>query len=544
MATAKSKKTPPATAIERHRGGGLAGRDKTKGAELSLDTLELAAAPGADEPRYDRPRPAKSRYPISPEAYVALKQAARADELPTLAQASATPVKDRGRPGTDVGQPEFAAPGAAFGPEPSAPSSAGNFGGISATGWTPPDCHLAAGPAHLLLAVNSSVAIYDKSGSRKLAKTLDSWFGNVITAAKIFDPKTLYDQHAGRWVLVAMALGTTTNQSWFLLSVSKTSDPLGGWFNYKLDATKDGTTATTNWADYPGLGVDAQAIYLTANMFKFGGNYQYAKLRVVPKAAPYAGTGIAFTDFVKLKNLDGSPVFTIQPCHTYGAPQVQYFVNSKFPTPSSPTQSGLTLWSLTDPLGAPALAKRNVPTIGYALPPDAPQKGGGEALDTGDVRVLNAVFRGGSVWAAFTTAHDWGSGNAAALAWFQIEATAGTLIQQGIYGAVGRSYFYPALMPDGNGNLTVVFARSGAAEFASLRYTGRLASEPLGRLQQSAELKAGVANYQKPDSLNRNRWGDYFGAASDPAAPLRTWVYGEYASTANQWATWVGASQF
>ena len=46
---------------------------------------------------------------------------------------------------------------------------------------------------------------------------------------------------------------------------------------------------------------------------------------------------------------------------------------------------------------------------------DCVQKGGGTPLDSGDPRVLNAVFRGGSVWCAITTGHNFGSGNVAAV---------------------------------------------------------------------------------------------------------------------------------
>ena len=92
-----------------------------------------------------------------------------------------------------------------------------------------------------------------------------------------------------RWVLLAVAFRTNPNASVFLLSVSATANPLGAWRNYALDATKDGTTPTGNWADFPALGVDASALYLTANMFAFGGGFQYAKIRVVPKAGPYSG---------------------------------------------------------------------------------------------------------------------------------------------------------------------------------------------------------------------------------------------------------------
>jgi hypothetical protein len=357
----------------------------------------------------------------------------------------------------------------------------------------------------------------------------------------------LYDQHAGRWVLVAVALSndTTKKESWFLLSVSKTSDPTGGWFNYKLDATKDGTTATDNWADYPSVGLDNQAFYLTSNMFKFQGFFQYAKLRIIPKAAPYAGTAPAFTDFVKLKNADGSSVFTVQPCHTFGAPGTQSLVNSLFPTTASPSQNQLTLWQVTNPTTTPSLTKMTVSIADYGLPPDATQKEGGTDLNTGDVRVLNAVSRGGSVWAAMNTQHDWGDGaGVAACHWFQINPSTGMLVQQGIFGAKKRHYFYPAVMPDANGNMTMVFSRSAPTEFVSMYDSGRASTDAPGTLQPSTLLKAGVANYVGMDGNGRNRWGDYAGIGSDPVVGRLVWIYSMFAAAVNQWGTWVGSTRF
>ena len=99
-------------------------------------------------------------------------------------------------------------------------------------------------------------------------------------------------------------------------------------------------------------------------------------------------------------------------------------------------------------------------------------------------------------------------------------------------------------MPDANGNLTMVFCRSGANEFASIYYTGRTATDPLGRLQPSALLKAGTANYLGLDSFGRNRWGDYNGVAVDPVDGRTIWFYGGFADGLNNWGTWVGASRF
>src|SRR5207247_1320390 len=117
-----------------------------------------------------------------------------------------------------------------------APTPSGNFAGIASTGWIPPDCTMATGPNHVLLSVNSSVAIHNKAGGGAvLQRTLTQWFANVVQGLTIFDPKALYDQHAARWVLLAVAFRNNPNKSVFLLSVSATSDPLGQWRNYVLD---------------------------------------------------------------------------------------------------------------------------------------------------------------------------------------------------------------------------------------------------------------------------------------------------------------------
>lgn len=532
---------------EEVRHSGRARNGKGERAEPFDPAEPVIEAMAAGVAELDRPRPATTRFPIDVQTFLSLKGDApgRSKGQRTL---GSTVVKDRkqSRVKRAIGaaREELAsvAPGE---PPAAAPVPVGSTGGIGATGWLPWDCTLATGPQHVLVSVNASVHIYAKAGGPPVVqRTLAAWFQNVLTNAKIFDPKALFDQHAGRWVLAAVALPTDTAQkkSWFLVSVSRTSDPLGGWFNYALDATRDGTTATTNWADYPGLGVDNRAVYLSANMFRFGGTFQYAKIRVLPKTGLYSGGTVNWQDHVRLRNADGSMAFTVQPCHTFGAPGTQYFINSVYPSGTVPTPRTLSLWALS-PAGT--LTRRSVTTDPFGLPPDAGQKGGGTPLDTGDVRILNAVFRGGSVYTTLTTFQNWGDGvNVAAIHWFQVNATSGALVQQGIYGAAKLHYFYPAIMPDANGNVTVVFSRSGAAEFAGIHYTGRLATDPLGKLQPSALLKAGAANYKGLDGMGRNRWGDYAGISADVANGRLIWIYSGYAAALNTWGTWIGSSQF
>jgi hypothetical protein len=335
-------------------------------------------------------------------------------------------------------------------------------------------------------------------------------------------------------------VGSNPNVSLHLVSISSTSNPMGAWRNYTFDANKNGTASTNNWADFPAIGVDNQALYITSNMFAFGGGFQHAKIRVIPKTGPYSGGPAPYFDFSGLKNADDSMAFTIQPCHTYGAPQVEYLVNSGFPSANF-----LTVWQIVNGGVAPVLTRKQVAVSPYSLAPNAEQPGGATQLNTGDVRVLHAVFRGDSIWTSFTTAHSWGAGqNRASIQWCQIRAATPVVVQQGVYGAAAAHYFYPAICPDGNGNVTMVFSRSGTAEFGSVAYTGRRAVDPLGTLQGSTVLKAGTAKYVGADSGGRNRWGDYNGVASDPVNSRVVWFYSMYASAINTWSTWVGSAFF
>jgi hypothetical protein len=526
--TRRAPAEPRAVSVKGRRGNAAAGQEMTPDAGGPL-----AAAAGL--PELMQPRPYTSRYPISEQEFVKLKARATHAKVAKGKMAAAVDAP---------AQTEHAGAAAALAEgtmEPSAaPSPSVNFAGIAATGWIPPDCTMATGPSHVLLSVNSSVAVLHKAtGTVALQRTLTQWFSNVVQNLTIFDPKALFDQHAGRWVLLAVAFRNNPNQSVFLLSVSSTSNPLGPWRNYVLDAMKDGNTSTSNWADYPGLGVDHSALYVTANMFAFGGGFQYAKIRVIPKAGPYSGGAAPFFDFVRMRNPDNSVAFTIQPCHTFGAPQVEYLVNSRFPSGSS-----LTLWRITNPTTAPSLVRAAVATGAYTLPPNADQSGGAPPLNTGDVRIQHAVFRGDSIWTALTTTRNWGAGNRASIHWFQIRGATSALVQQGVYGARALHYSYPAGCPDNNGNFVMAFSRSGSTEFGSFAYTGRRSTDALGTLQTSVLLKAGVAHYVRLDGSGRNRWGDYNGVAADPSHARLVWLYSEYASAVNTWATWVGSAFF
>lgn len=510
---------------------------------------------------FNRPRPALTRFPFSMEFYEEHKRVLRSQDLEIFQNIKS--IKDERQPHIYSVEQPIKLMTASAGPvsdeveeidldftdAPAAsPTILVDFEAIRDTGTFPPDCTIATGPHHLMTAVNSSLEIYDKTGYRKHSETLTSWFHDVIDEAKIFDPRLIYDQQEGRWVLLAVALlqDETSTESYFLLSVSRSSNPLGNWYVYSLDATVDATVPTNNWADYPGLGVDNQALYLTANMYKFGGNFEYSKIRVLSKAEVYSGVLLNFIDVVQLLDSDGQTSFGLQPCHTYGAPQVEYFINSHSPSSTTSVVDKLSVWSLADPFGTPVLKRRTVKTDQFDLPPYANQQGSPDEIDTCDVRVMNAVFQGGSIWCALSTRQNWEEGgpDTSAIHWFQINPTSGRVVQESHYGHPDRHYYYPAIMPDINGNVIMVFCRSSASEFPSIYYTGRRSTDPLGYMGPSQLLQAGISSYVKRDSRGMNRWGDYSGISIDPLDWRTIWFYSEYAGPINRWRTWVGSSKF
>ena len=515
-------------------------------------------APAPDSPAYLAPSNA-TLHPPRPRGYAIDIRQAKQGAASALGVAPAGVQYDRGasasstlaRPLSRLSlQPES-------NPNPPIPALLASFSGIAFTLSFPPDPVLAAGPTNLVLVTNGSVTIKDKTGALVASTSLDAFFSSVRARNEdTFDPRVVFDTGSNRFFLSAVGQIDNPNctagtcVSHFLLAVSKTSSPAttgsADWYFYGFDATLDGGTPTTNWADFPGLGVDGSVVVLTANMFSFKkSEFQTAKIRILDKSVLTAGGAVTWTDFVGMTD-PSTPFlsFSLQPALTFGSPGSFFLVSAS----STKDSCNLVVWGIANPLSSPTLSRLTATAGGTCdVPPNAPQSGGGTPLDTGDTRLLNAVYRNGSLWTAQAINMNFGSGNVSASRWVQIDVTSwpGTvsLTQDSTFGADGIWYFYPVVMVDGSNNLALSFARSSPSEFGSASYTGRLGTDPPNALQPSALLKAGTANYQLVDSAAFNRWGDYYGIALDPSDGT-FWALGEYAAASKQWGTWVGQLGF
>jgi hypothetical protein len=511
-------------------------------ADVSVEELIRRLPPSPSRPLQ------VTRFQFSMEEYYRLTEEAQQPQAPESAD------EDEGMEAAVevVDPPEGEG---ALAPEAAAPVVTRSFAGIPQTAFQPPDNTIAVGPNHVLVAVNTDLAGFSKSGSLQFRwPNMTTLFGPVLpSGATLFDPRVAYDHYEQRWIVVMDARrGGTTPGSWIMVGVSRSSDPAGAYWVWALDATLNGNTSTRNWADYSMLGFDTQGIYIASNMFEFNGNFQYTKLRILRKAELYAGGvgtnhAIRWFDFWDLRNPDNSLAFTVQPAVHFrglGGNPPAYLVNAL-----SPRGNTLTLWTLNAPIafwtgGNASLTRTAVQCRDYDLPPDGRQRGTDIRIETNDTRLLNAVFQNAGgiqrLWTCHTTRHTWpGEPEARSTAqWYELDIPSTAVVQQNRYGAPGTYYYFPAIQTDLARNAYLVFGRSSADEFAQLRQTGRRVGDAPNSLQGSALVRAGEASY------TGRRWGDYFGVARDGGDSSTVWMYGEYAATGDIWRTQVCAARF
>ncbi|MBF0515922.1 MAG: hypothetical protein HQK97_02220, partial [Nitrospirae bacterium] len=191
-----------------------------------------------------------------------------------------------------------------------APSLLTSFAGMDLNGNAdkpvPPDTMGAAGPVYLMSILNGGVAYYNKTTGAMSNHITDTAFwsslgtGSGQPADGVFDPKVIYDQYLGRFITVELSEGTTSTNSYILIGISSTSDPNGTWTLHAIRADlNNGSTPTTNWADFPAVGMDAGNLYVAVNMFDANGNFQYVKAYSIPKTQLISTTPtITYTEFI------------------------------------------------------------------------------------------------------------------------------------------------------------------------------------------------------------------------------------------------------
>lgn len=399
----------------------------------------------------------------------------------------------------------------------------------------PPDTMGAAGPNDFVEFNNGSFSIYNKNSSL-VSQESDTTFWTSALGSNpggLTDPRVLYDPLTQRWYASMVTTDQVTNNK-VLIARSNSADPTQGFKAVSF------STLSNRFADFPALGMDANAVYLTTNNFNTSDTFRSMSIYSIPKAdldaatpsiarlsshtalspSTYGFTMQAATDYGPKLPTDPEPIIS-----TSNLAFSQY----KFVKLSGTSNSGATLGAVTT---------RTVQTT--SDPTNSPQPGTSTTIDNGDDRFSSSAVQIGNFLYAVQNITVSGR---SAVRWTIADATTFNVLQQGTIGDATLSYFYPSIAVNASGDVVVGFSGSSSTTFAgTYAVVGTsLGGAPGGTLSFGTPqpTKAGTDFY--PDT----RWGDYSAVTPDPADPGIFWAHQEYAAnrftsggtTYGNWAT-------
>lgn len=486
----------------------------------------------------------------------------------------------------------------------------------------PPDQGLCVGNGYALEAVNDVLKVYRTDGSAATGVSdLNTFYGypaqidrtTGIQGPFVTDPTCIYDHGSGRFFLVVLTLevdGTTgalLGPNHLDLAVSRTGNPTGRWDIYRLPVQDDGTQGTPKHkncpciGDYPHIGSDANAVFLTTNEYPFsndpgvyGNNFNGAQIYALDKSALAAGASrlhVVHFENTFLPSGDSKvPGFTVWPAQVpdslYATAQggTEYFLSSVAGEEAQPRRfTGMAdrigVWSvsntrtITGPRPDLQLQRGLVHSEVYGVPPLSEQKVGPVPLrdciltncndilgagikpprqqpegplDSNDSRMQQVYYSGGRLYGALDSVMRVNGTLQAGIAWFAVKpgTTAGssTVARQGYVGVAANNVNYPALavLPDGTG--AMAFSLVGHDYYPTAAYT-LFGPSGAGAVQIGARGRApqdGFSEYQAfadPGQPARPRWGDYSAAVTDGSSIFMGTEYIESRCSFSQFRT-------
>ncbi len=417
------------------------------------------------------------------------------------------------------------------------------------TGVSPGDPVVEVGANHVIYAVNgtsTTFKVYSKTGTLLAGPTAFGSLAPAGTACAVDggDPIVLYDRQAARWFMLVL---DTSNICTY---VSKTSDPVtGGWWAYNY--------ATPSLPDYPHCGIwnDAyvcgdneggaqQSIYAfdRANMLNGATARPAQRFASIPKLAGY---GFQIVTPATFYGSTAAPAGRKQILARHNDDEAHagaaangtqdfldlYEINIDWTTPAN---SGITT------LPRIPITEFNSWFTNYSTFATVPQPGSTSKLDPIREVLLNQLsYRNfgthESITGTFATNQNTGRTRKtpvdAGVRWFELRKVGAgnwALYQEGTFspGDTNTHHLMASIAMDKFGNMGMgynVTKTSTPTVFASLRYTGRTASDPLGVMSVAETTVAAGAAVE-----TSGRWGDYYQVTVDPVDDCTFWMVGMY----------------
>lgn len=415
----------------------------------------------------------------------------------------------------------------------------------------PPDTQGDVGPTQFIAMVNGRLRSYSKAtgvADGALDADPDSFWSSVMTPPTpdnfTTDPHIRYDRLSGRWFAVMIdvpgQVGDAENR--IMLAVSD-SGTITDATDFNFFFINEGVT--NEFADYPTLGIDKNALYIGTNQFRTTGNMGFAGTNayVINKASLIAGTPSA-TRFRAVSSATSAGPFTPQgvdnddPAATNG-----YFIgvdNQSF--------GKLDILTISNPGGAtPTMSTQTLTVPATAFPLSATTGGvpipGGANLDDLDDRLYAAQIQNGRIFTAHNIGVD-ASGAASSSPtrdgsrWYEVKpGSTPTLVQSGTVfdnsASSPKSYWIPSVAVSRQGILAIGGTVAGESHVPNAWYAARAPGDSAGTVGGLTEYTSSTASYAPPF----NRWGDYSLTRVDPDDGMTMWTIQEYVAADDVWGT-------
>jgi hypothetical protein len=428
-----------------------------------------------------------------------------------------------------------------------------------------PDTNGAVGPTQFVQFVNESFAVFNKSNGSlaygpATGNTLFQALGAPCSNNPNLDEIAQYDKLAGRWVLMMPILATP---GYLCVAVSNTSDALnGGWNLYAFEQPVSPQCHCRMSLDYPKLTVWPDGYYISYNQ-GYNGAFEGAAACVLERNTMLSGGAASMQCFI---NSTGTSYGALLPADLDGttAPpsgSPNYYLafdyndqsldlwqfHVDWTTPSNSTFTGPTnipVAAFTEPCGE-VLTEMNY-TTGACIP----QTGTAQQLDSyGDRLMFRLAYRNFGGYASLLANHtvNTGTGSQTGIRWYELRNSGSGfgLYQQGTYAPDSSYRWMGSIAMDSAGDIALGYSVSSSTLSPTIRYSGRLSSDPLGTMESEVDVlsTAGVAYTSE---LNTYRWGDYSSMAIDPTDDCTFWYASEYvpAKASSRWTTRIASFSF
>jgi hypothetical protein len=410
--------------------------------------------------------------------------------------------------------------------------------GFSVTG-APPDTEGTVGATQYVQWVNTSFAIFNKSTGALVAgptagNTLWSGFGGGCQTNNDGDPIVLYDKAAQRWVFSQFSVSTTPYLQ--CIAVSTTSDATGTYNRYSFQYN--------NFDDYPKMGVWSDAYYETFNMFN-GNTFVGADACAYNRSAMLAGTSATQVCFQQGSSVGGLLPSDIDgtTAPPAGSPNYMLYFGTNtlnlfkfhvdFTTPSNSTFTGPTVINVA--------AFTPLCNGGTCVP----QPGTTQQLDSlADRLMYRLAYRNFGTHESLVTNHSVSVSGGGGVRWYEIQNPSGTpaLAQQGTFAPDSSYRWMGSIAMDQTGDMAVGYTVSSSSINPSVRYTGRVPTDPSGTMEAEVNVVSGSGS--QTGSLSR--WGDYSAMQVDPVDDCTFWFTEEYMKTTGSfnWNTRIANFKF